>query len=64
MAKLCKFYFRLLHPKAISGKANEHFLFLFLLASSLIFEMPISGGSPRQKTVVIIFRCLLQWCFF
>jgi hypothetical protein len=34
MTKL-KFYFRLLHPKAIAGKADGHFF--FLLASSLIF---------------------------
>ena len=27
MTKLCKFYFRLLHPKAIAGKADEHFFF-------------------------------------
>jgi hypothetical protein len=44
MAKLYRFYLRLLHPKAIAGKAAEHF-FCIILASSLIFEMPIPGGS-------------------
>jgi hypothetical protein len=27
LTKLCKFYLRLLHPKAISEKAAEHFFF-------------------------------------
>jgi hypothetical protein len=46
MTKLCKFYLRLLHPKAIAEKAAGHFF--FLLASLLIFEMPISGGSAKR----------------
>jgi hypothetical protein len=52
MAKLYKFHLRLLHPKAITGKAGDYF-FSFL-ASSLISEtMPISGGSARRL-----------WCLF
>jgi hypothetical protein len=47
---LYKFYLRLLHPKAITEKAAERF-FLLMLVSSLIFEMPISGGSAKG-----------QWC--
>jgi hypothetical protein len=39
-----------LHPKAIAEKAEEHF---FLLASPLIFDMPIPGGSAKRP-----------WCLF
>jgi hypothetical protein len=46
MTKLFKFYFRLLHPKAIAEKANEHFI--SFLTSPLIFEMPIPGGSAKR----------------
>jgi hypothetical protein len=44
MTKLYKIYFWLLHPKAIADKAAEYF---FLLAPSLVFEMPISGGKRQ-----------------
>ena len=50
MTKLYEFYSRILHPKAIAGKAAEHFFF--------IIDVRI-----RQKTVVLIFWCL-SWFFF
>jgi hypothetical protein len=48
MTKPCKFYLRLLHPKEIAGKAAELFFF-WRLHSSLIFEIPISGGSAKRQ---------------
>ena len=37
----------------------------FPLASSLIFEMPLSGGSAKKRLkVVLIFWCLLHGVFF
>jgi hypothetical protein len=53
MTELCKFYLRLLHPKAISEKAAEPFF----------FEMPTNFGRIRQKTVALIFWYLLHGIF-
>jgi hypothetical protein len=47
MTKLYKFYVRLLHPKAITEKSDKRF-FNWRLHSSLVFEMPISGGSAKR----------------
>jgi hypothetical protein len=59
MRKIYKFYLRLSHSKVIAEKAAESF---FFLTSSLIFEMPIPGGSAK-KTVVLIFWYLLHSIF-
>jgi hypothetical protein len=48
------FYLRLLHPKAVADKAAEYF---FLLASSLIFEMPIPGGSTKRPWYLFLGAC-------
>jgi hypothetical protein len=55
MTKLYKFYLPLwlLYPKAIAEKAAEQFH--FLLASSLIFEMSISGGSANKRQRYLFF---------
>jgi hypothetical protein len=44
VTRLCKFYLRLLHPKAIAEKAAEGRFFF----TTLIFEMLISGGSAKR----------------
>jgi hypothetical protein len=50
MTKLPKFYLRLLHPKAIAEKADEHFFIgVFTDFSNLNF------GRIRQKVVILIF---------
>jgi hypothetical protein len=61
MTKLCKFYLRLLHPKEIAEKADEHFFFYWRL--QLIFEN-VNFGRIRQKTAVLVFWCLLRGIFF
>jgi hypothetical protein len=64
MTRLYKFYLRLLYPKAIAEKAVERFF--SLLASLLIYEIRISGGSAkRQRYLFLVGPYLLHGiCFF
>jgi hypothetical protein len=60
MTKLFKFYMRLLHPKAIAVKTDEHF---FLIGVFTDFRNA-NFGRIRQKIVVLIFWYLFHGVFF
>ena len=52
ITKLCKFYLRLLNPKAIAEKAAEHF---FHWRLHLFLKCKFRADPPKAKAVVLIF---------
>ena len=60
MTGLCKFYFRLLHAKAIAEKADDHFFFFIGVFTDF---WNVNSRRIRQKTVVLIFWYLFHGIF-